>query len=503
MKITTTLAIILFVPHAHCFAASAEAFPPDGRLPDGWFKPASASRSWKVSDSVAYEGAKSLMSDTALTDGKTAAVAYRSNFKAGKVTFRLKVSSEQGYDFARFFIDGVPQMLATKGKKDGLSGNVDWQLASFQIPAGMHTLLWTYEKDDAYATGVDAAWLDAVTLPETTQEIAVKDSEGKNIASGLTTTSFPEVDTDSTSAPLTFTIKNAGHAPLFNLKVSLTGVNAAEFKVTPLKGSSLEEGETSTFSVVFAPQSIGQKAAGILITSNDKDESNFTIDLKAKGIGLPLIGASTSSGAKLQDNGKVIGFGNSAVGVKGGIKIFKVTNYGTADLKNLKISRSGKNGGDFVVSELGTKVLSPGDTTTFKVTFKPTGSGNRSGVIHIASSDKKSGPFDINLSGTGTSKKSSSATGAGETEGIAAAVFGAPAATARPAASVEIVDGRKYLTVTVTKPLGARTVEVSPNLVDWYSGENHTTVVIDNATTLKVRDNTPVTQESKRYIRIR
>jgi hypothetical protein len=48
-----------------------------------------------------------------------------------------------------------------------------------------------------------------------------------------------------------------------------------------------------------------------------------------------------------------------------------------------------------------------------------------------------------------------------------------------------------------------RTVEVSGNLTDWFSGSNHTTVLSDDAGILKVRDNTPVTSEAKRYIRLK
>ena len=47
------------------------------------------------------------------------------------------------------------------------------------------------------------------------------------------------------------------------------------------------------------------------------------------------------------------------------------------------------------------------------------------------------------------------------------------------------------------------TVQVSPNLVDWFSGDKHTTVVTDNGGFLKVRDNTPFTVDGKRYIRLK
>ena len=73
--------------------------------------------------------------------------------------------------------------------------------------------------------------------------------------------------------------------------------------------------------------------------------------------------------------------------------------------------------------------------------------------------------------------------------------------------TVEQIGGRKYLAISVAKSPGEihikRTVEVSPNLLDWYSGRNHTTVLQNDAKILKVRDNTPVTPEAKRYIRLK
>ena len=72
---------------------------------------------------------------------------------------------------------------------------------------------------------------------------------------------------------------------------------------------------------------------------------------------------------------------------------------------------------------------------------------------------------------------------------------------------IEVIGGRKYLTLTHTRtsttPVSPRDVEVSSNLVDWASGKKHTTVLIDNATTLKVRDNIPLTSDAKRYIRLK
>jgi hypothetical protein len=46
--------------------------------------------------------------------------------------------------------------------------------------------------------------------------------------------------------------------------------------------------------------------------------------------------------------------------------------------------------------------LPPGQTTVFRVTFKPSGRGNRGGaVIRIAGNDADESPFDINVSALG------------------------------------------------------------------------------------------------------
>jgi PKD repeat protein len=73
--------------------------------------------------------------------------------------------------------------------------------------------------------------------------------------------------------------------------------------------------------------------------------------------------------------------------------------------------------------------------------------------------------------------------------------------------TTEVVDGKKYRSLTVTKPNTPdglkRTVQVSPDLLDWFSGRRHTTVLLDTDTVLKVRDNIPVTPGSKRHIRLK
>jgi FlaG/FlaF family flagellin (archaellin) len=70
--------------------------------------------------------------------------------------------------------------------------------------------------------------------------------------------------------------------------------------------------------------------------------------------------------------------------------------------------------------------------------------------------------------------------------------------------TVDPVSGLKYLTLVVDTSEGASpVVEVSSDLIEWFSGVDHTTVLSEEAGLRKVRDNTPITPDAKRYIRVK
>ncbi len=83
----------------------------------------------------------------------------------------------------------------------------------------------------------------------------------------------------------------------------------------------------------------------------------------------------------------------------------------------------------------------------------------------------------------------------------------AAAAATQPKITTEVYGGEKYLTLTVSKAALADgttpVVQVSPDLLDWFSGRKHTTVLVDNERIFRVRDNTPVRPGSKRFIRLK
>ena len=73
------------------------------------------------------------------------------------LSFYYKVSSELGYDFLKFYLDG-----AELGR---WSGNKDWTKVSYPVMVGEHSFSWVYEKDEATVSGQDAAWIDYIQFP--------------------------------------------------------------------------------------------------------------------------------------------------------------------------------------------------------------------------------------------------------------------------------------------------------------------------------------------------
>jgi M6 family metalloprotease-like protein len=483
------------------FSITDGKFPVGDVVPYGWIKPKKVQSTWSATNKAALEGAYSLVSGKT-GDGRTSAISYRANFESGTMSFFIKVSSEKDADFAHFSIDGVKQKLDPDGVTAGLSGDIPWVYQSFSVPAGWHTFQWSYEKDDAYASLSDKAWIDGVTFPLTTQEIAVFNAAEVEVVDGEQTVEFPTTSTTRTSAPVKFTIKNVGVSDLAYLSATFKGLNPSDYKVSALAKTALAGGTQITFDVTFSPKTIGPLSAILVIGSDDENEKTTTVNLKGTAFGTGAIRVDYANGKKLGGTGKMADFGNAATKSKGAMKSFVITNTGNATFSGLAISKGGRNKGDFFITGPGGTELAPGASTTFNVTFSPSKTGSRMAQIRLTSSDSLVSALKIKVTGKGTPGKG--AVSALQTFAAAAAL--SPSTTSNTMTSVEVVGSQKFLSISTPKsadgtPLGL--VEVSPDLLDWYSGSSHTTTLIDDATTLKVRDNTPITPRTKRYIRVK
>ena len=113
---------------------------------------ASGNAAWFGEINITHDGSDAAQSGR-ITDGQQSSVQTTVS-GPGVLNFWWKVSSEQFFDLLSFSVDSSQQA--------SLSGEVDWQLQTFSIASGTHTLRWTYQKDGSVSAGSDAAWLDQV-----------------------------------------------------------------------------------------------------------------------------------------------------------------------------------------------------------------------------------------------------------------------------------------------------------------------------------------------------
>jgi uncharacterized repeat protein (TIGR03803 family) len=245
--------------------------------------------------------------------------------------------------------------------------------------------------------------LRLVPLPE--PEITVKTPSGTPLISGWSNVSFGSIGTTASNS-LTFSIGNTGSADLTGLSLKIDGEDASDFAITrsPLSPVSGPTG-TTTFTIKFSPKTIGNRTAGLHITSNDPDKNPFNITLKGYGtIIAPEISVSLPTHKELVDGVSKENFGTVKLGKASQKRTFTIKNIGTAALSGLSVKKDGLDKAQFTLSGLSRTTLAPGASTTFTATFKPTAKGTRIAAIHIKSNDKDESPFDIKLSGLGAKR---------------------------------------------------------------------------------------------------
>ena len=112
---------------------------------------------WQITNQNPYEGSYSAQSGT-ISDQQTSELSITMNVLTDdEISFYRKVSSEDSYDYLRFYIDGV--------QKGEWAGEVSWGEESYPVTSGDHTFKWSYEKDYSAVGGDDKAWIDYIVFP--------------------------------------------------------------------------------------------------------------------------------------------------------------------------------------------------------------------------------------------------------------------------------------------------------------------------------------------------
>jgi hypothetical protein len=204
------------------------------------------------------------------------------------------------------------------------------------------------------------------------------------LSASPTSLSFGNVATGS-NAIKSVTISNTGTS---SVSISQIGENGAGFSTTGITlPLSLAAGQSTSFSVTFAPTSTGSLSGSVTVVSNATN-SPAAISLTGTGI-QPQISVTPSS----------VGFGNVTVGVTN-TQTLTIRNAGTA---TLNVSQASLAGTGFTSSGLVLPLSVPaGGSSVFNLGFAPASAGTFSGSITFISNTPNS-PLVVPITGTGIS----------------------------------------------------------------------------------------------------
>jgi len=188
------------------------------------------------------------------------------------------------------------------------------------------------------------------------------------------------------------TLTNAANSPVTITQANVTGTGFSISGLTlPL---ILATGQSTTFSVAFAPKS-GGSATGYLSVTSDASNSALGVPLSGTGVTVGSLSASSSQ----------LSFTSVQVGTSQTLSE-TLTNSGGS---SVTITQANVTGSGFSISGLNLPLtVATGQSTTFSIAFAPQSSGSAIGYLSIASNASDS-TLGVPLSGTGITAGSLSA----------------------------------------------------------------------------------------------
>lgn len=241
-------------------------------------------------------------------------------------------------------------------------------------------------------------------------------SDGDISPSTTDGTNFGSADVGGDPVQSTFTINNSGDEPL-NLigtnPIILLGEYAGDYAiVSPPSSTTINGGQSVTFTIEFSPNGTGTRGAMVRIINDDSDEGQFSFaisgtgeepsaeqEISVSGNGLPIYqGDNTPSTLDGTD------FGETEVGGEAVLATFTIENIGDNALVltgTPLIEITGTHAGDFTVVSQPNSTIDGGQSTTFTISFSPTGLGYRGVQIHIPNNDADEGGFYFSIQGSG------------------------------------------------------------------------------------------------------
>ncbi|MGL2963235.1 choice-of-anchor D domain-containing protein [Flavobacterium sp. RSB2_4_14] len=228
-----------------------------------------------------------------------------------------------------------------------------------------------------------------------------------SIVDGDVTPSLSDwTDFGSTSATRTYTIFNFGNIALTVGTITITGANASEFTVTTFPSATVAAFSSTTFVVTFTPTTTGVRTATINIDNNDSNENPYNFNIQGTGtpreIDVEGLSLSISNGDAVPSVSDGTDFGPADINLATVTRTFSIRNTGSLALTISNPTITGLNASEFSISaNPSTLVIGAGDSTTFSVTFNPSGVFTRVAQINIVNNDSDENPYTFVIQGTG------------------------------------------------------------------------------------------------------
>jgi hypothetical protein len=230
------------------------------------------------------------------------------------------------------------------------------------------TLSGTGNCDDAFLAELTNLQLPAVLLS----------------SSSLT---FGNQTINTTSAPQTVTVTNAGDASLTVTSITLGGTDPGDFAETDncVSSSPIAPGGSCNVQVTFTPTAAGTRTATLNIGDNAGNSPQA----------VALSGSAVPTTVSLAPSS--LTFGPQPVGTTSAPQNLTLTDTGNGPLAITSITVNG----DFAQTNNCPVSLKAGASCTITVTFTPTAAGQRTGTVTVTDNGLNS-PQTASLAGTGT-----------------------------------------------------------------------------------------------------
>lgn len=186
------------------------------------FEPAS-SAAWFAQSSVSRSGGTAIRSGT-ITHNQESVLSTQI-FGPGNITFHWRSSSESGYDFGEFHLNGEI--------KRSISGSAtNWQANTFPLEPGLNAITWKYTKDGSVSSGADCVYVDDVSLSGFAGWVA---------GAGLSPFSAPPTsgtDGDLNSALMEYALGGSASSAEGTFMPTLTGEPGSIVVTTPVRSAT-------------------------------------------------------------------------------------------------------------------------------------------------------------------------------------------------------------------------------------------------------------------------